>query len=191
MLRRAITKPIQAPTALQAAFVEAYLDGNNATQSALLAGCAPSWAPQAGSQYLKDPSVNFAIVKGAVKRLARRVPLAINVLDWLAQNAASEKVRLDAAKTILSLAGIVAPKAPNPTAPEPSLNEMSIEQLRAMVTRHEARVAIIEDEIVDRAKPIGDALKSDQAHDAVAPGLETAPIEDAEPAPNDNVDLIG
>jgi phage terminase small subunit len=184
MLRRAITKPIHAPTELQSAFVEAYLDGHNATQSALLAGCAPSWAPQAGSQYLKDTGVAFAIVKGAVKRLARKVPMAINVLDWLAQNAASEKVRLDSAKSILALAGIVPPKAEaSSNAVDKALHELTIEELRALVGRYEheraaTAIDITPETAPDSDKPVTTAPENDQA-------------PDAEPMPIDDVDLIG
>jgi hypothetical protein len=165
MLRRAITRPIQAPTALQADFVEAYLDGNNPTQSALLAGCAPSWAAHAGSKYLKDSGVAFAIVKGALKRFAGRIPMAIGVLDFLAQNAVSEKVRLDAATRILHLAGIVPPKAEaNSNTIDRALHELSVGELRALVARYE-------DDRASSAKPIITVSES-----------ETAPIED---------DLIG
>jgi hypothetical protein len=75
------------------------------------------------------PNVMLAIVQAARGRLARGVPLALTALEHLVEKAASERVRLEAAKALLDRAGLVAP-APSKgdsNAPDKSLNEMSLD----------------------------------------------------------------
>src|SRR5262245_8849979 len=85
-------------TDLQARFVEFYVESGNPHQAALLAGYAPATARTAGTEILKVPHVAQAVARAVLQRLASSAPMALHVLEYLAQNEdVSEKVRLDAA----------------------------------------------------------------------------------------------
>jgi hypothetical protein len=83
--------------------------------------------------------------------LVADVPTSIRVLQHLRDNAASEKVRAEAARTLLHRAGLIAPRAAAPeTKRDLSLHEMSIDDLRDLAGKLEA-------DLSGRAKDVSSA----------------------------------
>jgi phage terminase small subunit len=131
-------------------FVPLFVEHGDAHRAALAAGWPESTARAAGTEILNRPSVALAIARAARLRLARGVPMALGVLEYLAEKAKSEKVRLDAATRMLDRAGIVPPKPPNEQSEfEKPLHEMNLAELRV-------RAARLEDEIAGRARVVTD-----------------------------------
>jgi hypothetical protein len=97
----------------------------------------------------------MAIVQAARLRLARGAPLAINTLEHLMTKAQSERVRLEASKAWLDRAGLVPPAPPkeDKNMVEKPLNELAIEELRALADR-------LESELAGRATPV-ESLRHD------------------------------
>jgi hypothetical protein len=94
---------------------------------------------------LRLPHVAHAVALAVHKRLVASAPMALAIIEELARNADSPKVRLDAAKTLMDRAGHVPPRVADIVRPyETPLNEMSVEELKALATR-------LEDEVVSRA----------------------------------------
>jgi hypothetical protein len=131
----------------QAAFVLRFVEHGDATRAALEAGYAPSTAVSAAQDILQSPRVALAIARAARPRLARSLPMAIATLDYLAEKAASERVRLEAAKAICDRAGLAPPKPHDDGVVEKPLHEWSAAELRAKV---DAWLG----ELAERAKPI-------------------------------------
>jgi hypothetical protein len=68
--------------------------------------------------------------------------MALATLDYLAEKAVSERVRLEAAKAICDRAGLVAAKPQDPESEfEKPLNDLSLDELRARVDRYENELA--------------------------------------------------
>jgi hypothetical protein len=126
----------------QAEFVRAFVATGDAHLAGLSAGYAPSTARNAGSQLLESATVIMAIVEAARLRLARGAPIALNTVEHLMKNAASERVRLEASKAWLDRAGLVAPRPPDErNSIEPPLHEMTIEELQAKVMQMDSEIA--------------------------------------------------
>jgi phage terminase small subunit len=142
--------PLKTLNERQAAFVKEYVAGGDPHRAALAAGYAEGTARVAGTQILEMPNIALAIARAARIRLARGVPMALGVLEYLAAKAKSEKIRLDAATRILDRAGIVPPKPPKEQSEfEKPIHEMNLAELRV-------RAARLEDEIAGRARVVTD-----------------------------------
>src|SRR5215470_16344145 len=140
---------IQELNAQQRAFVESFIEHGDARRAAKEAGYKETVVRTADLQMLGAPRIAFAIAMAARGRLARAVPMALNTLEYLAQNAQSEKVKLDASKAILDRAGLVPPAPPkeDKNVTEKSLNELTLEELRALADK-------LESELAGRATPV-------------------------------------
>jgi phage terminase small subunit len=138
------TKTALAPrqlTELQGAFVANYVEHGDAHKAALAAGYAPATARTAGTEILRLPHVAQAVALAVHRRLVASAPMALAMIEELARNAVSMKVRLDAAKTLMDRAGHVPPRAADIVRLETPLNEMSVEELHALAARLEEEVA--------------------------------------------------
>jgi hypothetical protein len=155
-------------TERQAAFIPLFVQTGDAYGSAIAVGYAPITAKHAAADILNKPSVALQIARAARLRLAKSLPMALSVLDHLAEHANSERVKLEAAKAICDRAGLVAPRAPDPPAEfEKPLHELTQDQLYALVAKWQASVAVAEHELADRAKPINAAPASDPVADLI------------------------
>jgi phage terminase small subunit len=136
-----------------------------AAQAAIACGYPESSAAQRGYELLHTAHVLAAIHTAARRRLVADAPTSIRVLQPLRDNAASEKVRAEAARTLLDRAGMIAPRAAAPeTKRDLSLHEMSIDDLRNLAGKLEA-------ELSGRAKDVSSAngaSSSPQAADLFA-----------------------
>jgi phage terminase small subunit len=150
-----VATTIQELNTQQRAFVESFIEHGDARRAAKDAGYKETVIRTADLQMLGAPRVAFAITMAARSRLARAAPMALNTLEYLAEKAVSEKVRLDASKAILDRAGLVPPAPPkeDPNMVEKPLHEMSTEELRALANK-------LENEIVGRATPV-ESLRHD------------------------------
>lgn len=120
------------------------------------------------SGYSKTLSPTVIMAGNAVARaigLATRheigtsAPLALGVIKHLVRHGTTERVRLDAAKTLLDRAGHVAPKAREDTsAMDKPLHELSTEELRAYAAKLGDELQGIDSELGGRAKPVLDAI---------------------------------
>jgi len=144
-----VATTIQELNAQQRAFVESFIEHGDARRAAKEAGYKETVVRTADLQMLGAPRIAFAIAMAARGRLARAVPMALNTLEYLAQNAQSEKVKLDASKAILDRAGLVPPAPPkeDKNMVEKPLNEMTVEELRALADK-------LEGELAGRAKDV-------------------------------------
>jgi len=141
------TSPFKALDLRQAEFVRLFVEGAHPRQAALGAGYARATAEAAGEQLLQRPNIALAIARLARPRLARSIPLSISTLEWLRDNAKSERVRMESATRLLDRAGLL-PKAQDPVDEfEKPLHTMPLEELRATVERYES-------ELAHRATPI-------------------------------------
>jgi phage terminase small subunit len=157
-----VATTIQELSAQQRIFVESFIEHGDARRAAKEAGYKETAMRTADLQMLGAPRVAFAITMAARSRLARAVPMALNTLEYLAQNAQSEKVKLDASKAILDRAGLVPPAPPkeDPNMVEKPLHEMSTEELRALAAK-------LEGEISGRAIDVTPAPDSDVMVDLI------------------------
>ena len=112
-------------TDMQLAFIESYCRLGNATKAAIQAGYSEHTAKQQGHILKK----RFAedIEKQIKKMVQDAVPAAFDVVTRLAQTAASEPVRLAAAKDILDRAGY---KPSEKIEQSISHSDMSTDELR-------------------------------------------------------------
>ena len=149
----------------QADFVRFHGQGMNATQAAIASGYPESSAAQRGYELLHTAHVLAAIHLAARRRLVADAPTSIRVLQHLRDNATSEKVRAEAARTLLDRAGLIAPRAAAPeTSREVSLHEMSLADLRELAEK-------LETELAGRARDVSganSAAPSSQATDMFA-----------------------
>ena len=147
---------------LQRRFVSVFVATGDANRARDESGYSPKTAT---SHILSSHAVARAIALAVRIELGACAPMALNVLKHLAKNGATERVRLDAAKTLLDRGGHVAPKAREAeNAGETPLHEMSTEGLRSLASK-------LEEEIAGRAKDISST--------------------DAAPHPDNLVELIG
>ena len=146
----------------QADFVRFHGQGMNGTQAAIACGFPKSSASQRAYELLHTPHVLAAISTAARRRLISDAPTSIRVLQYLRDNATSEKVRVEAARTLLDRAGLIAPRAAAPdTSREVSLHEMSLADLRELAEK-------LESELAGRARDVGAPL---------APAVESQPLD--------------
>jgi phage terminase small subunit len=126
----------------QADFVRFHGQGMNATQAAIACGYPESSAAQRGYELLHMPHVLAAVHTTARRRLVSDAPNSIRVLQTLRDTAVSEKVRADAARTLLDRAGHIAPRAAAPDGKRDlSLHEMSLADLRDLADKLEGELA--------------------------------------------------
>lgn len=114
------------------------------------------FSPSTGSQLVRRPEI-MAAIHQEVARLIRveGAPVAFKVLLDIAKDVTAPKgVRVDAAKTLLSRAGHVEPRAEQAKPDEVPMNEMTQDQLHSLVNQ-------LEGELAARAKPIGAPLPTD------------------------------
>jgi phage terminase small subunit len=134
--------PLKSLDPRQTEFVRLVVEGGDAYQAAIQAGFAENTARGVVANLLSRPNVALAIAKAARPRLARSIPLALATLEYLAERAQSEKVRLEASKTLLDRAGIIAPKAQEDrSAIETPLHELTADELRALAHRLDGELA--------------------------------------------------
>jgi hypothetical protein len=144
--------PLKPLDPRRAAFVKEYMACGDAHVAALNAGYAEGTARVAGTQLLEAPNIALEIARAARVRLARGIPMALGVLEHLAEHAVSERVRMDSATRLLDRAGLVAPKAHDGRGdPDLPLNELSLDALRERVERW---VASEENDRAARAKVV-------------------------------------
>ena len=126
----------------QAEFVRFHAQGMNATQAAVASGYPEASAAQRGYELLHTPHVLAAIHTAARRRLVSDAPNSIRVLEFLRDNAESEKVRAEAARTLLDRAGLIAPRAAAPDSKgNLTLHELSLDELRDLANKLQTEMA--------------------------------------------------
>jgi hypothetical protein len=135
--------PLKPLDPRQAEFVRLLAEGGgDAYAAAIQAGYAENTAKGVVANLLSKANVALAIARAVRPRLASTIPMALGVLENLAQHAVSEKVRCDAAKSLLDRAGIIAPKArEDRSAIETPLHELTAEELRALAYKLDGELA--------------------------------------------------
>lgn len=134
-------------TEQQAAFVAAYVaNGGNATEAAKTASYSETSARQIGSALLDKPHVMEGVRREQHRVIGGELASkAVGVLRQIVcdENAAS-KLRLDAAKTILDRAGLIAPKAEdrsNSEKPGTPWDKLTAGDLKVLLDRAQAAQA--------------------------------------------------
>jgi hypothetical protein len=155
--------PIYATlTDKQAAFVKAALGGCDHIQSARLAGYS---APAVdGWRLMRLPHIAAAIEIELRRKLQLEIaPACIAFLFDVVKNAGNtfgERVRVDAAKTLLDRAGYQAPKQ-HEVGKEKAVEEMSTAELHAFIDRTEAELASRATDVSVPVSPTLDSQLSD------------------------------
>lgn len=152
--------------AREAAFVVAFVagGGKDAGAAMLEAGYSESYARTEQNNLTRRPEIVAAIYIETQRRIQRLAPGAIDTVKSIESGTITEgaKVRLDAAKTILAMAGHVAPRAKaQGDGQERTLSEMSLDELKEKQDQ-------LQGEILARAKPVNAqpmAGNTDQAVD--------------------------
>jgi phage terminase small subunit len=121
-------------TEKQDKFISEYVITGNAKQSAITAGYSPKTANAQGFQ-LKN-KLRSQIEDATYKVLQDKIPLALNWVTTLAQNAESESVRLSAIKDILDRAGLKPVERVETTTIESMSDDEIQRELDALRTRH-------------------------------------------------------
>lgn len=102
-----IAEPSKALTALQSAFVEAYLtNGGNGAAAAREIGIKDEQAAQRAYTLLRHQGVQRAIYERMATEVALSAPKALGTIRTLMTGARSEFVKLQAAQDVLDRAGI-------------------------------------------------------------------------------------
>ena len=126
----------------QAEFVRFHCQGMNATQAAVASGYPEASAAQRGYELLHTPHVLAAIHTATRRRLVSDAPNSVRVLQFLRDNAESEKVRAEAARTLLDRAGLIAPRAAAPDGKANlTLHELSLDELRDLANKLQSEMA--------------------------------------------------
>jgi superfamily II DNA or RNA helicase len=152
-------------TELQMNFVQAVGRGLRPADAVAESGYQTGNPHQVAHHLLRTPSVMRAIQVETARQLAEAAPMALDVVKRLALGelgaANLPKVRLDAAKTLLDRAGMIAPKAKDADASlDKQLNEMSVEELRALMGR-------LEEAITSQAKDVSAPLDAPEEANAL------------------------
>ena len=134
-------------TDMQADFVAAFTSEpgciGNATKAALHVGYSAKSAREIGRQQLVKPRIRAAIDEALREQLGGSLASkAVDVLREIIHDESSpQKLRLDAARTVLDRAGIIAPKAmePTPAGSKADLASMSLEELATFIQQGEER----------------------------------------------------
>lgn len=143
-------------TDMQERFVKRLARTGDIAASALAAGYARG---EMGWHSLKSPGV-MAALDAEIRRIlqAEAAPIAIGALIKLVQNSNNERIVHDAAKSLASIAGYGGKDRFGPeTNVDKPLVELTTEELRALVDKESERVARIEQELIGRAKVVGNA----------------------------------
>jgi len=94
------------------------------------------------------PSIMQEIRARTGRNLQTLAPRALDVVVEMMENGGNDRIRLEAAKTILDRSGFIAPKATDGAENrDKELHQMSREELQA-------RAARLQNEIADRATPV-------------------------------------
>ena len=136
-------------TEKQAAFVVAFTSEPgcvaNATKAALHVGYSEKSAREIGRQQLEKPKIKAAIYEANRAMLGGSLASkAIDVLrEIIHDKEAPQKLRLDAAKTVLDRAGLSALKAAEQTPPgqEKDLASLSLEELETFIRQGRMHLA--------------------------------------------------
>lgn len=105
----------------------------NASKAARLAGYSEASSKEMGYQLLHKPHVRAAIFDANQAMISGELASkAVEVLQGIIEDEnAPQKLRLDAAKTILDRAGVIPPKAPDaPDIADKGLEELSVQELQ-------------------------------------------------------------
>ena len=98
-------------TELQEGFAVNYAaNGGNGAKAAIAAGYSKNGAAVTASRLLNDPRVCAAVMQCCVMQQAASVPEAQGTVRKLMRKSKSEYVRLEAAKDVLTRAGVAAPQ---------------------------------------------------------------------------------
>lgn len=114
----------------------------NASKSAISAGYSERSAAELGRQNLEKGHIQDAIREALRRQVAGKLAAkAVEVLEQVIDDAsAPQKLRVEAAKTILDRSGIIAPRAPEAPDLKPKrLSEMSIAELEESVAQMRAQ----------------------------------------------------
>jgi hypothetical protein len=137
-------------------FISLIVSGRDIKDAARSSG----YAAESGYNLMRQPRVAEAIARQlAVVAAGELGPKALNVIRIILDSeTASERTKLDAAKTLLDRIGVVAPKDAG-NAPEDDVDAMSRDQL-------EDKIRELQDKIADQAKPVkAQELDHEDAHD--------------------------
>lgn len=148
--------PYKQLTAQQEAFVVAYVaGGGNATQAAREAGFSEKSARQIGGHLTRKQHVMAAIRMEQQRTLRGRLASkALRVLEAiLDDSAAPHGARVDAAKTLLDRAGLIAPRtdADSESRYDKPLNQMSVAELEKLIRENRKKIAAIDAELAEAA----------------------------------------
>jgi phage terminase small subunit len=137
-------------TDLQQRFVVEYVtNGGNATSAAKVAGYSVKTAGQMGFKLMGNPHVQDAI-RAEQRRLLNgdMATKALGVLRSIMENEdAPAGARVDAAKTVLDRAGLVAVRTGHDDSPDVPVTQMPVEQLRKIIALGENRISQLQAEI--------------------------------------------
>ena len=130
----------------QMRFAEAYVLGEtaaNGAASAVAAGFAADCAKQTAWRLLRHEGIRREIDRLTRESLADHAVASVRFLGSVVRNETEQtKLRIDAAKVVLSIAGYVAPKAPEPMQEiEKSIEGMSLAELDAALDAIKAKNA--------------------------------------------------
>lgn len=150
-------------TELQHRFaVEFVTNGGNATSAAKVAGYSAKTAGQMGFKLLGNPHVQDAI-RAEQRRLLHGdlATKALGVLKSIMENEeAPAGARVDAAKTVLDRAGLVAVRTAQEDQADTPLAQMPVEQLRKIIAAGEDRISQLQAEL-DAMAIEGEAVQAD------------------------------
>jgi len=150
-------------TELQGRFVVAYVaNGGNATNAAKAAGYSLRTAGKAGSKLVRNPHVQDAIRQEQRRLLHSDLATkALGVLKSIMENEeAPAGARVDAAKTVLDRAGLMAPRAVVGGDDNVPLTQMSVSELRKVIASGESEVLRLQAELDALAIP-GEVIPAD------------------------------
>ena len=143
--------PQKALDLRQAEFARRFAEYGDPRKAAIEAGYPPANAEAIGRELLDRPNIALGIARAARPRLMRSLPMALTTLDYLADKAVSERVRLEAAKAIVDRCGLVPPKPHAEREGDIPLHEMTLEELQAKIAGWMAQA---ENDRASRAKDI-------------------------------------
>lgn len=144
--------PTKSLTEQQAAFVRHVADGVDITLAAELSGYEKSSCTSLSLRMMRQPNILANIQINIARNIALGAPAAVKLLRrFVTEETWDPRIRLHAAKTLVGLAGYVAPKASAAAvAGEKPLNELSMTELRALADK-------LEGELAGRAKEVSSA----------------------------------
>ena len=138
---------------MQRLFVIAYVcNGANGTQAACKAGYSRKTARVIAQDLLAKPHVEAAVAAERSRVLGGEIGvLGVAVLRGILRDKnAKDSVRLDAAKVALSLAGHVAPKAPEPEQDhrDRPMSEWTAAELEAFIAKGRQAIENVEKPVI-------------------------------------------